>query len=362
MTSGVGLFLPGGGATGCMYQIAVLAALEDALDGWSANDFSMFLGASSGATVATALAGSCEVRRMYRALLDPADDYFPLERKHILKMDIVAWARAGVTVGSAVRKGMSSAISRSPQASPAALWDELDRLYDSLPAGFFSLDRYERFLSERLSRRGVGNSFKGLARPLRIIAHDLESGEPVVFGSLGKDDVPVTRACTASMALPPIFSPVRVGERRFINAGAAQVQLLDVAATEHLSTVVVVNPMVPLCTAWSTEGHSSGEALGERGALGDRGAMWITDQSNRISLQALLGESCRRLTDETGIRFIVIEPEPADTLLFTDNPASFSARRAILEQVYRTTRERVSKWPLEKLSMIPPPPSDNTEL
>lgn len=352
MTAGVGLFLPGGGATGCMYQIAVLAALEDALEGWSANDFSLFLGASSGATVATALSGNCEVRRMYRALLDPADDYFPLERKHILKMDIGAWARAGVTVGSAVRKGMSSAISRSPQASPAALWAELDRMYDSLPAGFFSLDRYEKFLVERLSRRGVSNRFDDLYRPLRVIAHDLESGGPVIFGSPNEQDVPVARACTASMALPPIFSPVRIGARRFINSGAAQVQLLDVAVSEGLRTVVVVNPMVPLC---ATVGPSAG------GELGDRGAMWITDQSNRISLQALLAEGCRRLTAEYGIRFIVIEPEPADTSLFTNNPASFGARRAILEQVYRTTRERVSKWPLEKLSMIPPPPSDESE-
>jgi len=39
-------------------------------------------------------------------------------------------------------------------------------------------------------------------------------------------DVPVTRACTASMALPPFFSPVCVGDRYYIDAGAAQARAL----------------------------------------------------------------------------------------------------------------------------------------
>lgn len=349
MSRGAGLFLPGGGATGCMFQIAALAALEDALDAWSANDFSLFLGASSGATVAAALAGGCGVRRIYRALLDPADDYFPLERKHILKTDLAAWGRAGVTVMSALRRGMSTAMSRAPEDSRAAMWAELDRLYDSLPAGFFSLDRYGKFLDERLSRRGVGDSFDGLPRPLRVIAHDLEKGSPVIFGEPGEEEVPIAKACTASMALPPFFSPVRIGNRHLINSGAAQVQLLDFAARKGLRAVVIVNPMVPVCAPPWVEGQRG------RNDVGDRGAMWIVDQAHRISLSALLTETTGRLRQEHDIEFIVIEPEPSDAALFVNNPASFSARRAILEHVYRTTRERVARWPLERLSMIPPP-------
>lgn len=336
-----------------MYQIAVLAALEDTLDAWSANDFSLFLGASSGATVATALAGGCEVRRIYRALLDPGDDYFPLERKHILKMDVSAWGRAGVTVMSALRRGMSTAMSRAPEDSREAMWTELDRLYDSLPAGFFSLERYGKFLAERLSRRGVGETFESLQRPLRVIAHDLGNGSPVVFGDPGETNISVARACTASMALPPFFSPVRVEQRHFISSGAAQVRLLEVAAREGLGTVVVVNPMVPISGPPSKGEGRSGYALE------NRGAMWIADQAHRISLQALLIETSRRLEREQGLRTILIEPEPIDAALFVNNPASFSARRVILEHVYRATRERVSKWPLEKLSMIPPPPGSS---
>jgi NTE family protein len=349
---GIALFLPGGGAAGAMYQIAALAALEDAVEGLNANQFDLFMGASSGASVAAALAGGREVRRIYRALLDPADAYFPLERKHILKMDMSEWGRASATVFSALRKGVSSALSRSPAQSPMALWEELDRLYDSLPAGFFSLDRYERFFADRLTRRGVPNSFSALPKQLLVIAHDLDLGEEVLFGSPGFEHVPVTRACTASMALPPFFSPVCVGDRYYIDAGAAQSRVLDAAARAQARAIVIVNPMVPVRTRKVPTGH------GERPSLRDKGAMWVANQAHRISTHALLTETIERLRRETRMQVILIEPDPTDTLLFTYNPASFAARRAILEQAYRTTRERVAGWPLARLSLMPGPRSE----
>ena len=60
--NGIALFLPGGGAAGAMYQIAVLAALEDAVEGLNANAFDLFMGASSGASVST------DLIRLYKAL------------------------------------------------------------------------------------------------------------------------------------------------------------------------------------------------------------------------------------------------------------------------------------------------------
>ena len=50
----IALCLPGGGVTGGMYQIGALAALEDALEGFQANDLALYVGTSSGASVANA--------------------------------------------------------------------------------------------------------------------------------------------------------------------------------------------------------------------------------------------------------------------------------------------------------------------
>src|SRR5688500_14024302 len=83
----MGLCLGGGGITGAMYEVGCLAALEDFFDGFSAADFDVLVGTSSGATVATVLAGGFPATRLYRALLDPADDFFPLKRNHLMRLD-----------------------------------------------------------------------------------------------------------------------------------------------------------------------------------------------------------------------------------------------------------------------------------
>lgn len=334
----VALCLGGGGVTGAMYQIGALAALEDAVRGLQANDFDLYIGASSGASVAAALAGGRPVQRIYRAVLDPADDYFPLERKHLIRMDLAEWKRAIVSAWEALQQGTESLLTRTPSPSPAVLWEQLDRFYDSLPAGFFSLEAYERFLGDFFVRRGVPNNFAAMPRQLRIMAHDLDSGESVLFGGPGFDHVPVSRTCIASMALPPFFSPVRIGGRHYIDAGAAQVEHIDEAVRLGADVVVVINPLVPVVAASVPTGH------GRRESVRDKGLMWVSSQAVRIASHKLLHEACERIQGAGVADVVLIEPEPTDGILFLYNPASFAARRQILEYGYRTTRARMWKW------------------
>jgi predicted acylesterase/phospholipase RssA len=226
----------------------------------------------------------------------------------------------------------ASLFSRAPVPTPAALWEELDRFFDSLPAGFFTLDGYERFLEAFFVRRGIPNTFHGMPRPLRVMAHDLDSGEQVLFGSEGYDHVPVTRACIASLAVPPFFSPVRLGDRHYIDAGAAEVAHLDVAVEAGADLLVVVNPMVPVRAASVPTGH------GRRTSVRDKGLLWVTNQALRIGVHALMRESIARIEASGRASVISIEPDPDDGILFMYNPASFAARRNILEYAYRRTR------------------------
>ncbi|HEX4479063.1 MAG TPA: patatin-like phospholipase family protein [Polyangiaceae bacterium] len=334
----VALCLPGGGVTGAMYQIGALAALEDSIDGFDANGFDLYVGTSSGGTVASSLAGGVAVQRMYRALLDPADVFFPLERRHILRTDLREWARALGTIFGAARHGTASMLSRAPAPTPQALWEELDRFYDSLPAGVFKLEGYERFLEDFFARRGVPNNFRAMPKRLRIMAHDLDSGEPTFFGGAGFDHVSVSRACAASTALPPFFSPVRIRDRFYIDAGAAQVAHLDAALEDGADVIVVVNPMVPVRVATVPTGH------GQRASVRDKGYLWVANQAIRIGMHTLLRESVTRLREKHSVAVILIEPEPTDGILFMFSPASFTGRRTMLEYAYRATRERVSGW------------------
>ncbi|HVU04726.1 MAG TPA: patatin-like phospholipase family protein [Polyangiaceae bacterium] len=334
----IALCLPGGGVTGAMYQIGALAALEDTVLGFDANALELYVGTSSGASVAAALAGGVSVQRMYRALLDPADNFFPLERRHVLKVDLGEWRRALGTILGAARHGGRSILSRAPAPSPEVLWGELDRLYDSLPTGVFTLEGYERFLEDFFARRGVANNFRASPRPLRILAYDLDSGLPVFFGDPDMDHVPVSRACIASTALPPFFSPVRIRDRFYVDAGAAQVAQLEAAARSAADVILVVNPMVPVVAQSVPTGH------GHRPSVRDKGYLWVANQAIRIGMHAFLKETVTRLRETQSRPVLLIEPEPTDGVLFMFSPTSFTGRRTMLEHAYRTTRAQLGAW------------------
>lgn len=335
----VGLCLPGGGVTGAMYQIGALSALEDAVESLEAKGFDLYVGTSSGATVAAALAGGLEVQRLYRALLDPADNYFPLERSHLTRMDLDEWRRTITTGVRALGHGVRSLASHGPTPSPKDLWEQLDRFYDSLPAGLFTLDKFERFLEEFFLRRGVPNGFPGMPRPLRIVAYDLDAGSRVLFGAEGLEHVPVARACSASLALPLFYTPVRIDDRHYIDGSVGRVANTDVALAEGMDMVVVVNPMVPVRPE-AAEGVPTGH--GRRASVRDKGLMWVYNQAMRIGVHARLHGDIDRMRADTPV--LLLEPDPTDAVLFMHNPASFAARRTILEYAYKTTRERIARW------------------
>jgi len=328
------LCLLGGGAMGAMFQIGALAALEDTVEGFQVNDFDLFLGSSAGASLAAGLAGGQPVQRIYRSFLDPADVYFGLERSHLLRADMAEWRRTVVSAAVALRYGISSLLSGKTSKLPERLAQEVDRLYDSLPAGIFSLEGYERFLEAFFVRRGVPNAFSDMPRALRIVAHDLDSGEPVAFGAPGFEQASVARACIASMAIPPLFSPVRLGDRHYISSGAAEVEQLELAVSEGADVLVVVRPMVAVTAPSSVPtGH------GERDSLRDKGMMWVFNQARRIGVQRSVEAAIARIRESGKAEVLLLQPQREDGILAMYNPASYDARRGMLEHSYRHTRQ-----------------------
>ena len=217
----------------------------------------------------------------------------------------------------------------------AALWEKLDRLAEALPAGLFTLDGYERFLEDFFIRRGVPNSFFSMKRPLRILAHDLDSAELMQFGAESALETTVTRACIASMAIPPFFSPVRVEDRYFMNPGAGQVVHVEVAVADGADVLVVINPLVPL-------GVGGSRPTPEAGGLRDRGMLAIINQAIRIGSSRSLRDQCRRATEQ-GASVLLVEPDAGQGGLLLGNPSSMDVRRRILEDAYRHTRAVVTR-------------------
>ena len=338
----IALSLPGGGLAGALYQVGALAALEDGIDGLREHGVSLYLGQAGGSVVAACLAGGIPTDRIYRALLDPADNFFPLERRHILEVDTAEWQRTLRTAAVAVRQAVARVNPWKGGAIDerfvALLFEQIDRLSDSLPAGLFTLSRFERFLADFFARRDVPNVFSAMQRQLRIVAHDLDSGERVLFGSESFEGIPVSLACAASCALPLFFSPVRIGSRHYIDGGLCELAHLDVARRAGAEITIVVNSRVPV----TTRGAAVPTGHGPQRSVRDKGLTWVMNQAKRIGSQAMLEHEVKHPPE--GMRVLVLEPAATDGALFMTNVAAFDARRAILEYAYRTTRERVVEW------------------
>jgi predicted acylesterase/phospholipase RssA len=316
-----------------MYEVGCLAALEDFFEGFYACDFDVFVGTGAGSSVAVALAGGLRAGRLYRALLDPADDFFSLRRQHMFGFDAGEWRRVVSSVLMAGRRAVASMI-----ASPLEtdVWHELERFIDSLPAGLFSLDPYERFFAEFMERRGIGSSFAALPKPLAVVAHDLDAGGRTVFGASPFVDIPIARAVVASSAIPVLFAPVRVGERDYIDGGLGDVAHVDVARQLGAQVVLIINPMVPIRSEVETRDIPTGHGRMKR--VRDKGLLWVYNQAFRMRSDVHLRAGLERYRAENpDAAVLLLEPDPTDATLFMHSPMNFAARRAILTHAYTTT-------------------------
>lgn len=330
---GIGLCLCGGGVTGAMYQVGCLAALEDRIQSFQTSRFDVLIGTASGATIATALAGGLSVQRMYRALLDPADDFFPLQRNHLLRIDVAEMLRVFGTTIAAARRVVSSAAINPLDVN---VWNELERFVDSLPAGVFTLDPYERFISDFMTRRGIPQTFGELARPLYITASDLDAGRRVVFGDEPLRGIPVARAIAASSAIPILYAPVSYDGRDYVDGGIGDVAHVDIAEAKGCELIVVLNPMVPVHAGGNGRDVPTGH--GPQRRVRDKGAIWVYEQAMRMRSEAGLRlrlEQFNVAHPQTDV--VVLEPKQTDATLFMYSPMNFAARRAILEEGYTAT-------------------------
>jgi len=332
------LCLAGGGITGAMYEVGVLAALEDAFEDFRASDFDVYIGAASGACVATGLAGGLEASRMYRALLDPADDFFPLQRQHIARIDAREMRRVFGSATKAVRRIVGSVAAKPLKID---VWEEIDRLWDSLPAGLFSTDPFEQFFFDFLTRRGLPKAFADMPNKLLLIANDLDGGERVVFGVGGDlEQVPIAKAVSASIATPMLFAPVRIDGRDFIAGGVGEAGHVDVAVEQGCELVLVLNAMVPVRTNPTERGIPTGHGPMKR--VRDKGLLWVYNQSWRVVMdQRLQSGLARYRAEHPEIDVHLIEPAKDDATMFMYSPMNFAARRVILEDGYTATTRQL---------------------
>lgn len=113
-----------------------------------------------------------------------------------------------------------------------------------LTSGLFSIDRFERFLRERLPI----NDFRTLSRALLVTATDVDGRGRVVFGKGYVEDVPISQAIAASSSMPVLFRPYRIGDRYYVDGELVRTLSIDLAVEAGADVVVISNVYRPHVT------------------------------------------------------------------------------------------------------------------
>jgi NTE family protein len=334
----LGLALAGGGVVGGMYEVGVLAALEDALGRDPRETFGVYVGCSAGSVVASVVANGVRPSELYHILDENLVDPLNFQRGAVYARDSFRYAfgQFGRLVW-ALGKNAATAVRGS-------IPDMLARAQHDFPAGFFSLSQLERYMRESFDARGLTNSFSELSQTLLIPAIDLDRAERVVFGRGDLTHVPISHAIAASSAIPGFFEPYTIEGRDYVDGGVGFTGHADLAAEAGADVVLIINPLVPTL-------HDPA-ALSMR----KRGMYFIMEQANRIYSQNLLQLNLSRLSvRHPGTAFYLIQPAANGTPMFGPS-MGFEASRAALRYGFVSAQEWLANAGSELLRRLLPAP------
>lgn len=90
-------------------------------------------------------------------------------------------------------------------------------------------------IARLIHEAGDGRTFADLSLPFAVTATDMETGRPVVI-----DRGPVLEAIEASIAVPFVARPVRIGDRCYVDGGLMNTVPVDVARAMGADRIIAV--------------------------------------------------------------------------------------------------------------------------
>jgi NTE family protein len=331
----IGLVLAGGGPLGAVYEIGALAAIEESIEGLDVNDAEVYVGISAGGIIASGLANGVTPHEMCRLFVESDTDH---QGKALFKPELLlrpAWKelrKRAKSVPGLIADSLLHYYSRG--FGERSLISSFERMKQALPTGFLSGDGIHEFLSRTFRAAGRTNDFRKLKRRLVLIATDVDSGEAILYGQPGFDDVPISRAAQASAAVPGLFPPVEINGRHMVD-GVLRKTLHASVALEHGADILIcLNPIVP---------YNAKSAQSE-GKLVEGGLLNVLSQTLRsiIHSRVARGMASYALTHpDTDI--LLFEPSEEDAEMFFTNLFSTSNRRRMCENAYQHTRAMLWK-------------------
>ena len=339
----IGLALAGGGPLGAMYEIGVLMALDEALDGLDLNDMDVYVGVSAGSFISAGLANKLTPAEIFRLFIEnkatdkqtgglkPEVFLRPAFREyfHRAKMLPPLFAEALLRyMGKKVRHPFSSAALES--------FAPLARV---LPTGIFENNAIRKFLHQTFSQPGRTDDFRKLNKKLYSIATDLDTGESIRFGSPGYDHIPISQAVQASAALPGLFPPVEIGGHYYVDGALKKTLNASVALEEGASLVLCVNPLVPF-----DANHAKRRGGRQLKKLAEGGLPTVLSQTFRAIIHSRMQVGLQKYLTQYKDRDVVLfEPASDDAEIFFTNLFSYATRKRVCEHAYQRTRHDLLK-------------------
>ncbi|MGH2910753.1 MAG: patatin-like phospholipase family protein, partial [Solirubrobacteraceae bacterium] len=327
------LVLGGGGLTGGVYEIGALRALDLLSVHRTVNEFDVYVGTSAGSFVAAAAANGVTPAEMMRAIVRDGPTGFPDVRAGAL---LHPNYREFVARGFKLPFRLAGLVRDLGQLSAV---DVVLGLAEALPTGLYTGDGLERYVREILADPARTDDFRELRPELYLVATDLDTCARAVFGAEGLDAVPISRAVSASSALPMIYKPVEIDGHEYVDGGLVSTTNLDVAVEAGARFIVVVNPLVPYIRG------EDGAVDGERGArrVSRMGFPQIGYQAFKLLAHQRLHELARLWEERSpGVDIILIEPEPSDELMFRTNVMNFTSRVEIARHGFESVTLHLS--------------------
>jgi NTE family protein len=323
----VALVCAGGGITGAVYEIGCLRALEELL-GRSVTDLDLYVGVSGGAFVSSLLAAGISPREMFDQITSRTAAPFGVAATSLFRLNVVEFVKRSLRAPGVLSRALVTALTGEGRNLSDLLWSA----FALLPPGLMETSGIRDYLQAVLRSRNRADRFDDLARPLFVVAVDLDQGEAVAFGDDGFADVPVSKAVEASTALPGLYRPVRIDGRDYVDGGVKKTAHIKLAIDHGAHLVVCINPLVPILNDTSAADGPLG------GHLSERGVTYVLDQALRIMLHGRMAYGMERYRREhPDVDIVLIEPTRDDLRMFTYNIMKYSARQVVAEHGYRST-------------------------
>jgi NTE family protein len=214
------------------------------------------------------------------------------------------------------------------------LLESLTSLSQALPAGFFDNEAIHEYLTRIFNATGCTNDFRKLKQKLYVVAVDLDTGEPVVFGSKGYDHVPISKAVQASAALPGLYPPVKIDDRYYVDGALVKTMHASVALSEGVDLLFCLNPLVPFDANLAAQKGAS-----QHTTLMEGGMPVVLSQTFRAIIHSRMQVSMSNYdTQYENTDVILFEPNRDDPKMFFTNVFRFSNRLWVCEHAYQTIR------------------------